>query len=445
VGLIALSGTFNALVQLPGWAAFTDTAYGRTLLVKLALLAPLLGLGLLNAVRIARRFERRALAGDAAEAHAVRLARSAVLEAIAGAAVIAATAVLVFLVPAKDAVAQGAGRRAAGSAAPVSSVYRNQAPAGDLSAALTVSPNRVGENEFQVLLTGPDADMAQRVQLRFQFTNQGVGGSAVVADPVAGTPGLFAAKAANFSFVGRWNVTVNVRRPGHDDVNGAFTVEVPDVTGATTIAVTGGGTRSVTAFPAHGITAQQAWGAVLVALGAAVFVFRRRIWSVNPYLGVAGVFGISGAVIVGLAVVVLGARQRAGQPSNAQNPVAADTRSVDSGKALYAANCAACHGTTGHGDGPNAAALNPKPLDLTVHVGLHPDGQLFDLISNGVPRTQMPAWKGQLSETQRWDLLNYLRTLSSAAAATGSPSAVAAAAPTMNERRAPRGALEASR
>jgi mono/diheme cytochrome c family protein len=35
------------------------------------------------------------------------------------------------------------------------------------------------------------------------------------------------------------------------------------------------------------------------------------------------------------------------------------------GQVLYARYCAACHGTTGRGDGPVAAVLQPKPTDLT--------------------------------------------------------------------------------
>jgi len=114
---------------------------------------------------------------------------------------------------------------------------------------------------------------------------------------------------------------------------------------------------------------------------------------------------------MGVAVVIMG-RNTTRQIANVQNPVPADQRSVESGKQLYMANCAVCHGNTGHGDGPGAAALNPKPLDLTVHVGLHPDAQLYDWVTNGIPRTSMPPWKTKLSDTQRWDLLNYLRTLS---------------------------------
>jgi len=40
-------------------------------------------------------------------------------------------------------------------------------------------------------------------------------------------------------------------------------------------------------------------------------------------------------------------------------------KSVDGAK-LYAAECAACHGTSGKGDGPVAAGLDRKPSDLTT-------------------------------------------------------------------------------
>jgi mono/diheme cytochrome c family protein len=36
------------------------------------------------------------------------------------------------------------------------------------------------------------------------------------------------------------------------------------------------------------------------------------------------------------------------------------------GKSLFEANCASCHGTSGKGDGPVGAALNPPPRDFTV-------------------------------------------------------------------------------
>src|SRR5215510_15612961 len=70
--------------------------------------------------------------------------------------------------------------------------------------------------------------------------------------------------------------------------------------------------------------------------------------------------------------------------------------SIAGGKALFAQHCAACHGPRGGGDGPAAAALNPKPPDLRAHhVSLHTAGDLFWWIGDGL-RT-MPAFADRLS------------------------------------------------
>jgi putative copper resistance protein D len=55
----------------------------------------------------------------------------------------------------------------------------------------------------------------------------------------------------------------------------------------------------------------------------------------------------------------------------------------------------------------------PRPADLRVHMapGIHTDGELFYWISYGYPGSAMPAWKDVLTEEQRWDVMNYARTL----------------------------------
>jgi copper transport protein len=95
------------------------------------------------------------------------------------------------------------------------------------------------------------------------------------------------------------------------------------------------------------------------------------------------------------------------------NPVPATQSSIQAGQALYESNCLPCHGPTGKGDGPAGLALRPPPADLTIHTkpGVHPDGQLFEWISNGYPGSAMPAFASRLSEEQRWQLVNYIRTL----------------------------------
>jgi mono/diheme cytochrome c family protein len=92
-----------------------------------------------------------------------------------------------------------------------------------------------------------------------------------------------------------------------------------------------------------------------------------------------------------------------------KNPLPADKKSVEQGEKVAKINCAPCHGPKGKGDGPAAAALNPKPADWTSsRVQSQTDGELFWKISNG--RGPMPPWK-HLPENDRWAVILYIRSL----------------------------------
>ncbi len=91
-----------------------------------------------------------------------------------------------------------------------------------------------------------------------------------------------------------------------------------------------------------------------------------------------------------------------------KNPVA-KAAGIKDGKVPYDANCAVCHGPIGRGDGPGAAALNPKPRNLSDKaIQAQSDGELFWKISEG--RGVMPAWK-HLPDKDRWSLVHYIRLL----------------------------------
>lgn len=95
-----------------------------------------------------------------------------------------------------------------------------------------------------------------------------------------------------------------------------------------------------------------------------------------------------------------------------ENPVEADEISIERGRILYEINCAQCHGTTGEGNGVIANFLvDKKPANLTSQATQDKsDGTLFLTISNGVPEA-MPALNENLTVRDRWDVVNYLRTL----------------------------------
>jgi high-affinity iron transporter len=85
---------------------------------------------------------------------------------------------------------------------------------------------------------------------------------------------------------------------------------------------------------------------------------------------------------------------------------------IDRGSRLFSESCATCHGVTGHGDGPAAAALKPRPADFhseEVMAGLTPF-KAFNAIRFGVQGTAMAPNAG-LDEKQRWALAFYLFTL----------------------------------
>ncbi len=93
------------------------------------------------------------------------------------------------------------------------------------------------------------------------------------------------------------------------------------------------------------------------------------------------------------------------------NPVEATETSVEAGEALFAANCAVCHGVEGRGDGPTAETLDPPPADLHAdHVQVLADGELFWVITHGVEGTGMPPWEDVLTEEERWHVVNFIRT-----------------------------------
>ena len=94
---------------------------------------------------------------------------------------------------------------------------------------------------------------------------------------------------------------------------------------------------------------------------------------------------------------------------NRPNPVAGNANATALGEKLYVGNCLTCHGPSGKGDGPGGAALEKKPADLSARIKAGAtDGELFWKITEG--RSPMISCRGSLSETQSWEIVNYIKT-----------------------------------
>lgn len=130
---------------------------------------------------------------------------------------------------------------------------------------------------------------------------------------------------------------------------------------------------------------------------------------------------ISLSVIAAVALCLLGV-SRAEEPAASvkwvapaskvqkTNPVAANPASIEAGRKIYMQRCAKCHGETGNGNGPDAIELNLHPAKFTGSL-IHDesDGALFWKISVG--KKGMPDFGKRLPPNDRWNVINFLRTL----------------------------------
>ncbi len=100
------------------------------------------------------------------------------------------------------------------------------------------------------------------------------------------------------------------------------------------------------------------------------------------------------------------------------NPLAGKADAISAGQEIFEVNCVTCHGPEGAGDGPGGVGLDPKPANLSDSEMMPTmnDSYLFWRVSKGGAmepfNSAMPSWEQGLMEEQRWQVINYVRTLS---------------------------------
>ena len=100
--------------------------------------------------------------------------------------------------------------------------------------------------------------------------------------------------------------------------------------------------------------------------------------------------------------------------SYVHSPTGFSAASIMRGAAVFAANCTACHGSEGRGDGPLAKSLVVPPADLTQpHLWEHSDGELFWWLTHGIDNPEgglsMTGFAAALSEDDRWAAIDFIR------------------------------------
>lgn len=95
------------------------------------------------------------------------------------------------------------------------------------------------------------------------------------------------------------------------------------------------------------------------------------------------------------------------------NPLPITIDTIDAGKRLWTRECAVCHGDAAAGEGIFRQGVEPVPPNFSALADYadFTDGDYFWRISEGVPWTAMPTWRLVFNDTERWQLVSYIRTM----------------------------------
>jgi len=119
--------------------------------------------------------------------------------------------------------------------------------------------------------------------------------------------------------------------------------------------------------------------------------------------------------VAALMTVTIRAQNPGGSPEGKKmkNPVASSPDSIKAGQTLFQKNCRFCHNADAKGNGPMAPeGTHPSNLTDDKWDRGSSDGEIFLVIRDGAgPKFDMKGYKSKMSETDIWNVVNYLRSL----------------------------------
>ena len=208
VAVLLVAGVVNGYEQVGAWRGLWDTTYGLLLLGKVALVIPLLLLGLYNNRYAVPRL-RRQIASVAEQRRFLRMASAELALMVA---IVGVTAFLVAEPPARASVAP-------------SGPYATIAQLGPLEVNLVVDPARAGDNDLHLFLLDRSGQPAEVDDLRVlaSLPSKQIGPLRFTARRLA--PGHFAVLSAHLALAGDWQLRLEARRGEFESLT--QTVSIP--------------------------------------------------------------------------------------------------------------------------------------------------------------------------------------------------------------------------
>ena len=383
---LGITGVYAAWLEVGNLDALWHTTYGKTLVVKLVTIVPLLLLGAVNLLIVGPGLRRSV-------SFVRHFGRVVAAEAALGVAIFGIVGVLIGLPTARQVVTFSSGH-------PAYSYDQT-----GIRAVLQIYPGTVGANRYTADVQPSNGSLPVDAQVFLQLSSNGQlrGTQQVALRREPGSRVRYSAQGSELSVVGNWSLDLIVRRPNVADWDVTSTLAVsktPQVERAPGLPLRFLGYAPVIAL-------------LVAALGLVVVIVGARRRQEDQESSTERRFSLeAGGALLVTGALILFLTRAPGLPSASGNPVPRTAESVAAGSAIFQQHCTVCHGTDGHGDGPEAALLNPPPADLfAAHVDYHTDQQLFDWIRGGINGSAMTGFKGQLTDQQIWDVVNYVRSL----------------------------------
>jgi len=400
VAALGITGFYAGWLHVGNLAALTGTGYGRALIIKLGLLAIMLGIAAINLTVISRRLTRSD-GGNCVPVWSQRLRWTVGAELVLVLLVLVAVGQITSLQPARDVMIE----RSRQISVPLAGE--------DTDATLLVAPGTTGNNHFRLEVEGAALPADTEALLRLTIPDRPDLGTKEI--PLARVSGnAFEHHGSEISMSAGWNITAILR---------AFGTAPLEAEGMVTIGTTAPDI-DVPGQPWRFRTMGGVAGLALILFGVAGIVVAgaigqsRRARQESAGLGAA-------ALVLGIILLVQAridpalARAASG---DAIDPT--DVAVVARGEAIYGSACRSCHGPGLRGDGTAGAGMQSPPADfLAAHTMAHSEEDLIYWVRNGKQGTGMPAFDDTPSDRDILDVLSYIerRQQQLAAAETGTP------------------------
>ncbi len=220
VAALVLTGFYAAWLQVGSLEGLTGTLYGRTLLFKLILFAPVVILAAINLVITSQQLKAGMMAWVG------RLRQLVSAEIVLTLGILLAVGLMTSITPARNQLAL----LAAAPRPPEPKPIIETLTADDLSLTLNISPGWVGLNTFTLTITGIDGQAvtnASLIRMRFESQTQNLGESEL--RPTHQGNGVYTVEGANLSTTDDWRIRVTVQRPDQFDALADFRPTIPNV------------------------------------------------------------------------------------------------------------------------------------------------------------------------------------------------------------------------